>query len=125
MRDLLQLEQQVLQNGKIEGHEIEILRQQLFTDGKIDRREAEFLIELHKRVQRVTPAFEKFFFQAIKSHVLIDGTVKPPEVRWLRERLFADPRKMDDLQRRFLTELRGEAKQVCPEFLDLCQEWLK
>jgi len=59
--------------GKIDGPELEGLRQQIYGDGKIDRPKADFLVELHKRVRHLTPAFEHFFYQAIKGHILPDG----------------------------------------------------
>jgi len=54
--------QKVLADGKIDGPEIESLTNLLYADGEIDREEAEFLVELHKRVERVSPKFEKFFY---------------------------------------------------------------
>src|SRR5437764_7587250 len=112
--DLRRLEQELLANGKIEGSELEVLRQHLGADRRISRDEAEFLIELHKRVQRVTPAFEKYFYQAIKRHVLDDGVIKPGEVTWLRTAVLGNGRT-GDLSRKMLHELRGEAREVSPE----------
>ena len=123
MLQLRQLLENVLANGKVEGHELEVLRRELYADGKIDRSEADFLVEMHKRVQRVTPAFENFFYQAIKDHVLADGKIDAEEVAWLRQLLYADG-KIDDRERKFLHQLRGEAKQACPEFAALCKECL-
>src|SRR5437868_14006447 len=107
--------QDILANGKVEGPEMEQLRQVLYADGKIDRQEADFLVELHKRVQRVSPGFEQFFYKAIKDHILADGAVSVEETAWLRQMLFADG-KIDDHERKFLRELKGEAKRTCPEF---------
>jgi hypothetical protein len=122
--DLRQLKQDILANGRVEGHEVEVLRRELYADGKIDRKEADFLVELHKQVQRVTPAFEQFFYQAIKDHILTDGAIDAEEARWLRQMLFADG-KIDDREKKFLRELRGEAKQLSPEFETLYDECLK
>jgi hypothetical protein len=122
--ELRKLMQDVLANGKIEGNELNLLRDTLYADGKIDREEADFLAELHKRVQRVTPAFEQFFYRAIKDHVLADGSVSAEETAWLR-RLLDEGGRIGDRQRKFLHELRGEAKQVSPEFRALCEECRK
>ncbi len=124
MPNLRQLEEEILATGRVDGPELEKLRQQLYADGKIDRREADFLVELHKRVQRRTPAFEHFFYQAIKDHVLADGRIGAGEAAWLRELLFADG-KIDDRERRFLHELKGEARGVSPEFEALFRECMK
>ncbi len=124
MLDLRQIEQDILAIGRVDGRELELLRQQLYAGGKIERREADFLVELHKRVQHRTPAFEKFFYRAIKDHILADGRIDAEEAAWLRRLLFADG-TIDDEERRFLHELKGEAKAVSPEFAALFAESMK
>ena len=116
MANLQQLMAEVLADGRIDGQEIERLHHELYADGKIDRPEADFLVELHKRVQRPAgPAWEKFFYQAIKDHILTDGSIDVEETAWLRRMLFEDGR-IDDAERKFLHQLKGEAKNVCREF---------
>jgi uncharacterized tellurite resistance protein B-like protein len=124
MLNLRQIEQHILANGKVDSHELETLRRELYADGKIDRAEADFLVELHKRVQHLTPAFEHFFYQAIKDHILADGRIDAEEAAWLRRMLFADG-KIDDRERKLLHELKGEAKQVSHEFEALFEECMK
>ena len=124
MLHLQEIEQTILANGRVDGPELEALRQQLYAGGMIERPEANFLVELHKRVQHRTPAFEQFFYQAIKSHILADGRIDAEEAAWLRRMLFADG-KIDDHERKFLHELNGEAKQVSPEFVVLFKECMK
>jgi hypothetical protein len=118
MPDLRGIEQAILANGRVDGHELEALRRQLYAGGKIERREADFLVELHKRVQHRTPAFEKFFHQAIKDHILADGRIDAEEAGWLQRMLFADGTFHDE-GRKLLHELKGEAEQVSPEFAAL------
>src|SRR5579863_8078448 len=72
MPQLQNIEQAILANGRVDGPELEALRL-LFASGKIERRQADSLVELHKRVQHRTPAFEKFFYQAIKDYILAQG----------------------------------------------------
>ena len=124
MLKLRQIEQKILANGKVDGPELEALRQQLYAGPKIDRPKADFLVELHKRVQHRTPAFDRFFYQVIKDHILADGRIEVEEAAWLRQMLFADG-KIDDEERKFLQELKGEAKQVSPEFEVLFAESMK
>jgi hypothetical protein len=50
MANLREVEERVLAHGRVQGHDLEVLRRVLYADGKIDRREADFLVELHKRV---------------------------------------------------------------------------
>lgn len=125
MANLRQLMEEVLADGRIDGQEIERLHRELYADGKIDRAEADFLVELHKRVQRPAGhAWEKFFYQAIKNHILADGSIDIEETAWLRRMLLEDGR-IDDAERKFLKQLQGEAKNVCREFQALCAECLK
>ena len=124
MLRLREIEQAILVNGKADGPEVEALRRQLYAGWKIERPEADFLVELHKRVQHKTPAFEQFFYQAIKDHILAHGRIDAEEAVWLRRMLFADG-KIDDEERKFLHELKGEAKQVSREFDVLFEESMK
>ena len=124
MLQLRQIEQDILATGKLDGHHLEALRREVYADGKIDRRGADFLVELHKRVQHLTPAFEQFFYQAIKDHILAHGRIDAEEAVWLRRMLFADG-EIDDEERKFLHELKGEAKQVSREFEVLFEESMK
>ena len=124
MLHLRETEQAILANGRVDGPELEGLRRQLYAGGKIERPEADFLVELHKRVQHRTPAFEQFFYQAVKDHVLAHGRIDAEETAWLRRMLFADG-KIKDEERTFLHELKGEAGEVCREFQVLFEECMK
>ncbi|HEV3255454.1 MAG TPA: hypothetical protein VG013_01115 [Gemmataceae bacterium] len=124
MLDLRLIEHDILTNGRVDGPELDVLRRQLYAGGTIDRRGADFLVELHKRVQHLTPAFEQFFYQAIKDHILAHGRIDAEEAAWLRRMLFADG-KIDDEERKFLHELKGEAEQVSREFEVLFAESMK
>jgi len=124
MQTLREIEERVIANGRVEGHELEALRRLLYADGKISRKEADFLVELHKRVQHRTPGFEQFFYKAIKDHILADGRISAEEAAWLRQMLFADNR-IDDEERKFLHELKGEAKRTSPEFEALFKDAMK
>lgn len=124
MLDLREVEQKILANGRVDSHELKTLRGQLYAGGTIGRREADFLVELHKRVQHLTPAFEHFFYQAIKDHILATGRIDAEESAWLRRMLFADG-KLKDEERKFLHELKGEAKHISREFELLFEEGMK
>jgi hypothetical protein len=124
MLKLRQIEQDILATGKVDGPELEVLRRHLYVDGKIDRQRADFLVELYKRVQHKTPAFEQFFYQAVKDHILADGRIGAEEAAWLRQMVFADG-KIADEERKFLHELKGEATQVGREFEVLFAESMK
>jgi hypothetical protein len=124
MLKLRQVEKDILATGKVDGPELERLRRELYAHDKIERPEADFLVELHKRVQHLSPAFEQFFYQAIKDYILVHRRIDAEEVAWLRRMLFADG-QIDDEERKFLHELKGEAKQVSREFEALFEESMK
>src|SRR3984893_16302938 len=105
MLKLRQVEKDILATGKVDGPVLESLRSELYAHTKIERPEADFLVELHKRVQHRTPAFEQFFYQAIKDHILADGRIDAEETAWLRQMLFADG-EIHDEERKFLHELK-------------------
>jgi len=124
MKKLQQLEQEILAKGKITSQDLEALRGEIYVNGKIDRPKADFLVELHKRVLPMTPAFDQFFYQAIKHHILTDGRINAEETAWLRRLLLAD-RKINDQERKFLHEIKGETKEASPEFELLFNECMK
>ncbi len=115
MHELRRIEQAILADGRVRSQELEALRRQLYAGTRIERREADFLVELYKRVQHRTPAFEKFFYQAIKDHLLADGRIDAEQTAWLRQMIFNDGTFHDE-GRKLLHELKGEAGQVSPEF---------
>src|SRR4051794_26857288 len=106
MADLKNLKETVLADGRIEDHEVEIICQELYADGKIDQDEVEFLIALRMEAQEVCPAFEEFFFEALKQNVLADGSIDAEEANWLRRML--DDGKIEKRERKFLWELKHE-----------------
>ena len=124
MLHLQEIEQAILAKGRVDGAELEALRQQLYAGGNIERRQADFLVDLHKRVQHRTPAFEQFFYQAIKDHILAHGQINAEEAAWLRQMVCANGNIKDE-ERKLLHELKGEAKQVSPEFETLFKEGMK
>ena len=124
MQELLRIKQDILARGKVDSDHLESLRLAVYSDGKVGRSAADFLVELHKRVQHMNPGFEHFFYKAIKDHVLVHGRIDAEEAKWLRRMLFADG-KIKDEERKFLHELKGEAKEFSPEFNELFAESMK
>jgi hypothetical protein len=124
MISLREIEERIIANGRVDGHELRLLRELLYADGKIDRQEADFLVVVHKRVQYRTHAFERIFYNAIKDHILVDGRIGAEETAWLRQMLFHDE-KIEDEERQFLHRLKGEVQHASPEFEALFQECMK
>jgi hypothetical protein len=124
MKDLRQLGHDILANGKVDSHALEMLRRELYAAGRVNRGGADFLVELYKRVQHRTPAFEHFYYQAVKDHILAHGRIDAEEAAWLQRMLSANG-KTGDEERRLLHELKGEAGRVGPEFEALFAEAMK
>jgi hypothetical protein len=124
MATLRELEERLLASGRVEGNELRELKQIIYANGKVSRAMADFLVVLHKRVGQRTPSFDQFFYQAIKDHILTDGKINAEETAWLRQMIFRDDR-VEDEERKFLNQLKGEAKEVGPEFETLLKEALK
>jgi uncharacterized tellurite resistance protein B-like protein len=118
---LCPLSLQVLADGTIDDHEVELIRRELYADGKIDREEVDFLIALRNEARAVCPAFERLFFEAVKQNVLTDGSIDAAEAAWLRRMLFADG-QIDAQEKQFLRDLKNEAQQVSAEFQQLYNE---
>ena len=115
MPQLRALMEKFLADGRIDGSKVEALEGLLYADRVIDRAEADFLVEIHRRAERVTPGFEKFFYQAIKRHLLADGAIDATEAAWVRRVVLADG-KVGEREKKLLRELKGEAARTCPEF---------
>lgn len=124
MTPLADLKARVLADGSIDDDEVALLRRELYADGSIDRDEAEFLVEVRAEATATCPAFDALFVQAIKGYVLTDGTIDAAEAAWLRQVLFADG-TIDDVERRLLTELHTQAREVAPAFQQLFDECMK
>ena len=124
MQELRRIEQDILAVGRVDTDHLEALRRALYAGGAVGRPAADFLVELHKRVQHPNPAFEHLFYRAIKNHVLIDGRIDAGEAAWLRQVLLADG-SLHDEGRKFLHELKGEAREASREFEALFTEAMK
>lgn len=124
MQQLQRVEQDILATGKVDSNCLEALRHALYAGGEVSRSAADLLIDLHKRVGHPNPAFEQLFYRAIKDHILLDGRIDAEEALWLRKALFAD-RTIRDEERKFLHELKGEARDTSREFEDFFGEAMK
>jgi len=119
-----EMEQGILATGRVDSRDLEVLRQRVYDGGMVARPEADFLVSLHKRVEHRTPAFDQFFYRAVKDHLLTTGRIDAEAANWLRQMIFADG-KVDDQERKLLHELRGEARQVSQGFETLFEECMR
>jgi hypothetical protein len=124
MPDLVKLRAKVLTRGVIDERELETICRSLYGEGKIDKPVIEFLVLLRNDARMVCSAFDEFFFEALKHHVLSDGAVDPQEAAWLRQVLLAHGR-IDARKQQFLLDVKKQARQISPEFEQLFQQCMK
>ena len=66
MADLQKLKVTILADGRIEDHEVEILRLALYADGKIEERARTFVWELRQEAGRVSPEFQQLYDECME-----------------------------------------------------------
>lgn len=114
----------LLADGVIDTAETALLKKEILADGVVDNEEVDFLVALRNSAKNTCPEFSRFFFAALKSNLLADGTIDAAEVTKLRKILFADG-VVDDAEIRFMKDLKKSAKSVAPGFDKLLAECLK
>ncbi|VTS06687.1 TerB family tellurite resistance protein [Tuwongella immobilis] len=114
----------LLSDGRIDTKEVEILKEYIFADGKVDKSELDFLAELKHGSTGSVRAFSELFLEAVKSHMLADGSISDTETKWLRKAIFAD-QTVDADEIALLKALKAGAKSTSPEFDALYAECVK
>src|SRR6185436_16906265 len=110
----------VLADGKIDDGELEQLCRHVYRNGTPNLDDVRLLVELYTNVPQLSDAFENFFYGVLKKVVLADGEILPGEQFYLLKVLYSD-RVIRPRELAFLRELRREAKQISPDFEQLCQ----
>lgn len=111
----------LLADGGIDDREVAVLRKEIFADGKADEIEVDFLLELRREAQRLVPAFHFLVIDALKSCYLLGDAIRPGSSSLLRRWLLAGG-KPGYVEKRYLDELRGAARQVPPDFEELYKQ---
>ena len=111
----------LLADGRVGDREFALVKDEFLANHRLGQDEFEFLLELRRAARSVPPEFNRLLFDALKRHVLKDGTVRAAEADWLRRFVLADGR-IDDAERQFLRDLRAAAREAGPEFAALCRE---
>lgn len=118
MSVLRELKSQILAEGRdlsIDDEDVAMIREQLPADGTIPVADLLVLAEMRSEARAVSPAFDRLFFPAFKAYLLADGVISMPE-QFLLLRMLYGGGGIDAAERRFLIELRDEARVVTPEF---------
>ncbi|MEQ8785719.1 MAG: hypothetical protein RIC55_05450 [Pirellulaceae bacterium] len=120
MSSLHEMRDEILRDHKITPNEVEVLRQYIARDGRLDMEDVKVLVNLLSDAREVCPEFDALFFPALKAVILEDGKIGPDEQFYLLKMLYSDG-EIRESETRFLLELRNEAREVPPEFEQLCE----
>lgn len=118
MSQLRALKSQILVEGEdlcIDDADVARIRACLPADGALTHDDLMALSEMRTEARTVCPAFDQLFFPAFKAYLLADGKITLAE-QFLLLRMLYGGGGIDDAERRFLCELRQEAREVSPEF---------
>lgn len=97
-----------------------LLRERL-PDGSLSADDLTVLAELRSEARVVCPAFDQLFFPAFKAYLLADGKISLHE-QFMLLRILYGGGGIDPAERKFLTELRNEVREMTPEFDALCRQ---
>src|SRR5262249_33990120 len=111
----------LLDNGRLNQREADLLKRAILADRAVDREEAAFLVDLKRSAQSVHPDFDRFLFEVLRRVVLRDGEISDQEARWLRDLIVRDG-KLSPAEILFLADLKAQAKTTGPEFGRLYNE---
>jgi hypothetical protein len=118
MSQLRALKSQILVEGEdlnIDDSDVARIRDCLPADGVLSHDDLMVLSEMRTEARVVCPAFDQLFFPAFKAYLLADGKITLPE-QFLLLRMLYGGGGIDEAERRFLRELRQEAREVSPDF---------
>jgi hypothetical protein len=113
----------LLDNGRVNQREADLLKRAILADRAVDREEAAFLVDLKRSAEWVHPDFDRFLFEVLRRVVLRDGAISDQEARWLRGLIVSDG-KLSAAEVHFLADLKAQAKTTGPEFDKLYREFL-
>lgn len=121
MSNLSALRSELLKDGRITDSEVDVIRDYIHRDGRLDLDDVKFLVGLLSDAREVCPAFDELFFPVLKDVILEDGRIGQDEQFYLLKMLYSNGH-IRESEKRFLQQLRREAREAPPEFEALCQE---
>jgi hypothetical protein len=113
----------LLDNGRLNQREADLLKRAILADRAVDREEAAFLVDLKRSAEAVHPDFDRFLFEVLRRVVLRDGVISDQEARWLRELIVRDG-KLSPAEVVFVADLKKQARTTGPEFDRLHNEFV-
>lgn len=117
MNKLQELTDAIIADGVVDAAEVAQLRTEFLADGVIDREEADALFAINDAVSGNDnhESYDKFFIEAISSHVLEDedtpGVIDADEGDWLASKIEGDG-QIDGLEEMLLIHLDKESNAI-------------
>lgn len=124
MKNFNELRKAILADGKIDEHDVMLLKKLIYEDGKIDKEEAEFIFELNDAVSGNDnhDSWTELFVSAMSDFLLKDvnspGVVDESEANWLLEMIQND-NSLDQTELALIQNLKEKAKQLPLSLLNL------
>ena len=120
MSGLCELRAELMCDGRITPNEVSKIKEYIVRDGRLDYADIKFLVRLMKDASSVCQEFDDMFFPCMRAVILEDGEVTMDEQYLLLQMLYSDG-EVRESERRFVSELRRDARDVSPELHDLCE----
>lgn len=110
-------------NGKIDPHQIKLLKKSLVVDGKLPEEDLTFLTDLRtalaKKTKKVPAKFDAFYMKCLQITCLSNGAVGTQELEVIGKRLIEDETIKPSVKKKFLDTIKKKAGVLAPEFDDL------
>ena len=114
----------LLDDGQIDEQETRLLKKEILADGIVDDEEMDFLVELRNDAEIKNATFEAFFLDALKQNMLADNAISVKKVDRLHKIIMADG-IVDGKEKKFLREIKKQAKRCVKKFDKVFSEYLQ
>lgn len=112
-------------NGKIDSHEIKLLKKMIVTEGKVSQEDLSFLadvrVALYKKAKKANNKYDAFFLKCLQDSMLGNGPIGAAELAKLGETI-ADGTIKKSAKKKLLDGLKKKSESVPSEFDGLYEQ---
>lgn len=112
----------ILADRQVSARETRLIKE-VISENEINEEELEFLIHIRNHTKTKHPKFEQYFFKCLKKYILKDGDVTSEKAQKIHDIITADE-KVQRRERKFIREIKKEAKQCSSKYEELFAEYL-
>lgn len=106
-------------NGKIDSHEIKLLKKMIVTEGKVSQEDLSFLADvraaLYKKAKKASSKYDAFYLKCIQDSCLENGEIGAAELAKL-EPIISDGTFKRSVKKKLLDGLKKKANAVAAEY---------